>query len=667
MKLSKQELEAIQSVAAAAEHVVVPLNKLVTDTEFQQRKVPHTLEYLKQLAATIKATGNILHNLVVVKLPKGKYAVAAGGGRTAAMRLMADAGEWPHDFPVRCLVVPAELAKHASLIENDFRAAMHPADRFDAYRSLAEQGKSADEIAVAHCASVAHVRQLLALGQVAPALLQLFRESKLKLEHMQAFTLTTDHQRQLDAWDAAKNSATYQWTSVIRSALVEEALSGRSAIARYVTVSTYQKAGGQVISDLFADGPDSVTFKDVPLLHKLAIDKLGNSKLFKAVQGEGWKWVEVQLELTSQDKGRFGTLQSIPRPLTSDEKAARDVLVAAKLAADAAWEALNESDDEVPSDDWSKAGDACNAADEALEDFDDAVELVYDPAHQTLAGCIVHLDYDGKVTVTRGLIRQEDRAHFVALQADADGGDDSNMAGVNLPQVKTRPVHSEALVQRLHAQRTAAVQVELMQRPNLTLCLFVAQLATRGLDGHVDDEHRVQCLFDVSSTGSRFDLAQVDPSIKEAPAWKQMDDALAKWKGKLPQSHEELVDWLLQQPQEDVIELQAVLLSLTVYRSSRNYFHGTAHVERVAQRIDLDMTDWWKPTAESYFKHVSKDQIANAVVEAGAGDAAPYLKMKKGEAAAAAETAMVGKCWLPEPIHTPPVPAASSDRDSKQG
>ncbi|WP_241136652.1 ParB/RepB/Spo0J family partition protein [Achromobacter insuavis] len=646
MKVSKKELEAIKAAAKVFQQVEVPLNNLVVNTEFQQRKKPHSAQHLTELAASIKAMKDILHNLVVVALPDGKYAVAAGGGRTLAMRQMADSGEWPVDFPVRCLVIPAELAKHASLIENDVRAAMHPADRFDAYRELAEQGKSADEIAAAHGASVANVRQLLALGQVEPSLLQLFRDDAIDLNTMKAFTLTTDHQRQLDAWAAAVNGGSWGRDHAVRTALTQDSISGTAALAKYVTIAAYEKAGGEVDRDLFAEGANGVKLKDVAKLQAMALEKMKRSRVYKTVSGESWGWVEVQVELSHQELQRYGHLNLIPVKLTQAQQAQSDALVKAVADAQAALRALE--DDEDDDEAYEAAEDASIAASNALDEFDRTISKDYDPDMKANAGCILHLDYSGNLEVTRGLIRQEDRAHFAALQVD-EGDTDGGAAVGKLPQVKTRPVHSDALVQRLKAQRTAAAQAELMLRPNLVLCMFVADMLASSAHGHFKESWKIQKAFDVQTTNARPDLAQVDPNVSESAAWKQVEDATAAWKAKLPRDYDALVDWLLQQPQDEVLQLQALLLSQTVYRGGYN---GSKHIDRIASRIGLDMTKWWQPTAANYFMSVSKDRMADVLAQEGKEGADGIHAMKKADAAAAAELALNGSGWLPVELQT---------------
>lgn len=649
MKYSKEELAAIEN--AVARHTV-PLSALVLDTPYQVRTDKHTEAEIQELAASIRTAGGILQNLVVVSISKGKYAVAAGEGRTRALHFLRDNGEIAANYPVPVLSIPEDKAEHASLIENHFRKAMNPADVFVAYTKLRDKGMSVEEIAAAHHAAVPTVRKMLALGDVQPDLLALFSQGKAKLEEMQALAAVSDHARQQAAWEATQHS--YNRAHDIRRILAADELPGHSALARYVTVAAYEKAGGDVRRDLFAAQDQDVYLTDVALVHKLADEKMRRSKAFKTASGEGWAWIECRTKFDYDERQQFGSIHEEPREPTAEESAQLAALEAKCEQLRAEFEAIDDDTDEDVAFEKEEAYDEAYAALERAR----AEIVAYHPKQMALAGCVLHLDYAGNLTIERGLVKPDDRAALVELVKESGG----SVAGmrVDLPQVKTRPIHSDALVQRLRAQRTIAAQAELLVRPNLALCLFVAQLVTRCLS-HVKSDWRIRSLFDVSAHGARADLVRVDPSIKESAAWKQVDESLKMWQAKLPRQHDLLVDWLLQQPQDDVIQLQALLLSLTIYRSSHNQSSTTEHIDSFARRVNMDMTQWWEPTAESYFNHVSKERIANVVAEANAGDATTFLKMKKGDAAKAAEAALAGKGWLPGPLQTPAADPSAND------
>lgn len=258
------------------------------------------------LKSTIQAMGGLLQNLVVVAAPDGAYEVCAGGRRWTALGLLIDGGVFATDHPVPCLVIPAEYAHHASMIENIGRKAMHPADVFASYARLRAEGWAVDAIAAAHGASEKAVKKLLALGEVSPVLMDLFRQDKIALEEMQALAAVSDHGRQEAAWKAAKQGY-YHRPSRIRELLAETELRGDSLVARYVTVAAYEKAGGNVRRDLFEDN----TYLDDPeQVRAMAVQKMQRSKLAKTVAGEGWGWMEHRVELDYSDRKKlYGEIQ----------------------------------------------------------------------------------------------------------------------------------------------------------------------------------------------------------------------------------------------------------------------------------------------------------------------------------------------------------------------
>jgi len=61
----------------------------------------------------------------------------------------------------------------------------------------------------------------------------------------------------------------------------------------------------------------------------------------------------------------------------------------------------------------------------------------------------------------------------------------------------------------------------------------------------------------------------------------------------------------------------------------------------------LDMAAWWKPTAEGYFKHVSKAVILDAVGAFAPESVTRLAKLKKADIASEAERLADGTGWMP--------------------
>jgi ParB family chromosome partitioning protein len=112
-----------------------------------RKKAPTGIE---ELAITIEAKG-LMQNLVAhaikgTRAKQPKLGVCAGQRRLAALDLLFAQGKITKDHPVPVKVVSEAEAVAASLLENQHEP-MHPADQCEAFRMLAEEGKSIEYIA----------------------------------------------------------------------------------------------------------------------------------------------------------------------------------------------------------------------------------------------------------------------------------------------------------------------------------------------------------------------------------------------------------------------------------------------------------------------------------------------------------------------------------------
>src|SRR3954453_19532991 len=189
-------------------------------------------------------------------------------------------------LPVRC---EGPDAAEVSLAENEMREAMHPADQFDAFKKLAEDGKGEEEIAARFGVTPHTVRQRLKLAVVSPKLIAAYRKGAMTLDCLMAFTVAADHRTQEKVWAGWPDYAR-QRADAIRDALTEKHVAADSKLARFVTLAAYEAAGGAVLRDLVAaDSAGWLTAR--PLVARLASEKLEAGAT--TVRGEGWKWVEI--------------------------------------------------------------------------------------------------------------------------------------------------------------------------------------------------------------------------------------------------------------------------------------------------------------------------------------------------------------------------------------
>lgn len=643
MKLSKQELEA---VIAASPRSFVPFNKLVLSPTYQARpENPAAPLPLTELAASIEAAG-LLHNLVVVRGTRGVHEVCAGGRRLRAMALLVEQGRWAENQPVPVLVVPAEQALMASLIENVEREAMNPADEFAAFARLIDGGRSVEDVAAAFGVTPQVVKRRLKLAAVSPALLTLFREGGIGLDCLMVLASIDDPARQEQLWQQLPewNRSADQLRRLLTRGEVE---SDRDGVAIFVTVAAYEAAGGPLRRDLFSDDGKAY-LQDAALLERLALDKLQQPA--REVAAEGWKWVDVRARYVYEDYVRHGEVRRTRRVPNADEAARHAQLEAELETLHARMEALSDADDDeneyaaLESDDERLQAEL-NIIDEALAVF---------PADlMAQAGCVVFVGARGTVEVKRGLVRPEDRDAVVQAARQATSGEPTtSTALVSLPKGGARAVHSEKLMRSLTAHRVAAIQAELLLRPDVALAALTAHLAAKLLK---DGFHRYRGGDDaltVSASETHEGLRRESADMIEAEAWKQMEQARIEWTTRLPAEGTALLPWLLEQDRHTVVELLTFLVAASV-----TGVDGTERerqsTDALAQALGLDMRRWWKAGAASYFNHVSKATTLAAVTEAaGANAAAPLAGLKKDGAAAGAEQALAATGWLPRCLRT---------------
>ena len=402
----------------------VPLSRLALAPE-NVRKTPADPVAEAEMKASIAAHG-LLENLVVrIDGPAdaGTWAVVAGGRRLAAMKALAEDGTIDPDHPVPCLVAAdPDTAGELSLAENIVRIAMHPADQVVAFTKLADSGLPVAVIAARFGTSERLVEQRLRLGNVAPDLLDAYRSDEIDLEVLKAFSVTTDHARQMAAWEQVAGQGYRPSAWQVKRLLTEERIPGTSAVARFVGVEAYEAGGGKVLRDLFSREDDSaVWFDDPALLNDLAMEKL---RAFKDELATRWKWAMSMVEVDWNTTARYGRIHPEPAERTPEEQAEIEKLEARQGV-------LAELDD----DDWTEElVREAETIETRLDEIEGGIEAraVYKREDFGIAGCIATIARDGTLQVIDGLVRPEDMPKETAAGEDGDGTGDA-MAAFPLP------------------------------------------------------------------------------------------------------------------------------------------------------------------------------------------------------------------------------------------
>jgi ParB family chromosome partitioning protein len=671
----------------------IPFDKLVL-SQSNVRRIKAGVS-VEELAEDIARRGllqslNVRPVLDAEGVETGMFEIPAGGRRFQALSLLMKQKRLAKTASIPCIVRDAAseiLAEDDSLAENMQRVALHPLDQFRAFVALREKGQGDEAIAAAFFVTPQIVKQRLKLASVAPALLEVYAEDGMTLEQLMAFTVNTDHERQVQVWDAVKNS----WNKepyAIRRMLTETSVRASDRRAVFVGIDTYEAAGGVVLRDLF-QGDDGGWLEDPALLDRLVAEKLQVEA--EALASEGWKWIEVATDLPYGYSHGLRRLAGDPAPMTDEESAAH----ASLLAEYRALEEEYSGQDEYPEEIDARLGQLETAM-EALEQR----PLVYEPAEVVRAGVFVTLDREGALAVYRGYVRTEDEPGEETAVQDGDGADmgqegegagsswnpSTSPAGGTVITSGGQPIGADAseeeddgalkplperLVMELTAHRTLALREAIGRSPGVALTLLLLKLVT--------DTFRTS-----SATGSCLEasvrhvyMSAQAPDLKDSVVAKLVDERHAAWEVDLPLGDDAaLWDYLTVLDQGSRLALLAHCLSFGINAlhekvnpygagiSASGLTRRMAHADLVARAVDLDMVEaGWEPTGDGYLNRVPKARILEAVREAkGAGTAQLLDHLKKGEMATEAERLLKGSGWLPEVLRRPDLAARDGEK-----
>ena len=632
--------------------VFIPLNKLKKSPK-NVRRVPHSEATLVSLRASIAAKG-ILQNLVVepetdaTGAPTGCYYVTIGEGRRLAqLRRVADK-EIKKTEPMPCVINIQSDANEISLDENITREAMHPADQFEAFRTLAgDRGMGIEDIAARFGIAAHTVRQRLRLGAVSPRLMQAYRDGALSLEQLMAFAITDDHARQEAVYEEL--SSWERDAPHIRRKLTEAHVPASDRRAVFVGVEAYEEAGGHVIRDLFTEDRGGY-FEDVVLLERLASERLGT--LAADIQTrEGWKWVQAVIDFPHA----HGLRRTYPKvvEVSPEDKAAQV--------------AVQEEYDQLIAEceDWDELPEGVSQRLADLEEEADrlnALGSAYDPEEVELSGVIVSLSHDGSVRVERGFQRAEDsvpdsnhsapyakkgvRDHG-RLEVDHEHHGAGHADEDHEPE---RPL-SDLLIRDLTTHRTLALRLALGDQPRWAYLALVHALAVRTF-WHATD---ATCL-EIRPTSTYLD--SYADGLNDTPAAEALMARHTGWASTMPADPKALWPLLLTLEEDALAALLAHCVALTVNavrqpHERRDGAHQFANA--IADALGLDMSQHWKPTVTSYLGRVTKSHILDAVSDACGPDAAERITgLKKPAMAEMAEQLLAGTRWLPAILRTNP-------------
>jgi ParB family transcriptional regulator, chromosome partitioning protein len=663
---------AVQKITLSSSRDI-PFNKLVlSQSNVRRVKSGVSIEELAEDIArrTLLQGLNVRPVLDAEGVETGMFEIPAGGRRYRALELLVKQKRLAKTAPVPCVVRDLGsdiLGEDDSLAENIQRAPLHPLDQFRAFQALRDKGRSEEDIAAAFFVGVNVVKQRLRLASVSPTLLDLYAEDGMSLEQLMAFTVTSDHARQEQVWQAISGSRSkepYQ----IRRMLTEKTVRASDRRAVFIGLDAYEAAGGVVLRDLF-QSDDGGWLEDIALLDGLVAEKLKAEA--EQIAAEGWKWIEVAIDMPYGRTHGLRELEGVATDLTGEEQATVDALNAEYARLQAEYDDADELPDEVD--------ERLGEIEAALATFDDR-PVAHDPADIARAGVFVSIDAEGALSVDRGYVRPEDEAPVG--ESEQDGEADPPTAGPtradpDAPVVQhavitvggqvagpededdedLKPL-PDRLVAELTAERTLALRDKLANTPAVAFQAVLHKFCLDVFSRYFSYEAAMEVLvrsasFPVQAQG-----------LKDTLAAKAIEARHKGWEERLPKDKADLWDWLTTLTAEEQAALFAHCASFGVnalYEKGDRYGAGVsshtveqriAEADRLAQAVDLDMVQaGWHPTVENYLGRVPKRRILEAVQE-GAGERAAQLidHLKKADMAKEAERLLADTGWLPEPL-----------------
>ncbi len=638
----------------------IPFNKLVlSQSNVRRIKAGVSIEELAEDIArrTLLQSLNVRPVLDGDGRETGMFEVPAGGRRYRALERLVKQKRLARTAPIPCVVREGDdiSAEEDSLAENSHREPLHPLDQFRAFQTLRDQGQGEEAIAARFFVTPALVRQRLKLASVCEKLLALYAEDELTLDQLMAFTVTNDHARQEQVWEALARNP-YKEAYQIRRMLTEGAVRAADRRAQFIGAEAYEAAGGVVSRDLF-QADDGGWFQDPALLDRLVADKLAAAA--ETIAAEGWKWVSVDVGFAYGHTHGLRRLTSTS-PLSDEEQAAYDALRQEYAALEETYAEVDELPDEVD----QRLGEI----EAALEAFDNRPP-VFDSNDVARAGAFVSLDGSGELKIERGYVRPEDEA---AAEPEPVDGEHEGGAAPSAPEggvqravitlggaaqpspepdeeedaIKPLP---ERLMTELTAHRTLALRDAVGGDPDTAYLAVLHALALKTF-------YRFSTATCLELEVKHMTFGHQAADLNETASAKAIAERHARWAEQLPKEPGALWQTLVGFDAESRQALFAhcVGLSVNAVHQSWNQGERMAHADALARAVDLDMVAaGWTPTAETYLGRVTKTRILEAVRE-GKGEREAQLieHLKKGDMAKEAERLLAGSGWLPGPLRT---------------
>jgi ParB family chromosome partitioning protein len=529
-----------------------------------------------------------------------KYRVIDGNRRLEALKKIHK-GNKDVEIPVLVQDADTATAKAMSLAANIERLPLHPVDQYEAFASIAKEGKSLAEIGETFGVSERAVQQRMALGALAPMIRDLVRQDKIELRHAKVLTrIPVDQQ---EKW-LLSGEPMWKVVQAIQKDFDTNALSPTSSLAQFVEREVYVEAGGEFVSDLFSEEGKEL-WADPVLANELARMKV--RALEQNVLADGWAFFR---EIQDWVANEF----IVHDPALTTEQTQQMELLDAQLKE--LSEKLEATEDEAEGEQLLEQH---NEISKQLE----AIEGVWTDEQKSRLGVAIDARYD----VIYGC-EPRPKKENASTSGDAAKEDDGKKL-------------SSALTMELDAWLTRAVHGALADNPAIAVRLLaLAFLSDYFLFEKVGPAY--------SGVGVRADFGG-----KVLPAYDYgfgSVEQIVKECGFLKAKNFEARMKALDKVSDNDIN---VILAYVIGRSMMTRHRGTDLVLYLDKLKQLQIRKHFTPDMENFFGRLTKDQLKMVATDARIIAPKDFEAMKKKEAAEYVSK-MVPADWVPEAMRPTP-------------
>jgi ParB/RepB/Spo0J family partition protein len=570
----------------------VKLSQLIPDPIINSRLSGYEDE-LKQLADNIQSIGLILP-LSVRTAGKEIYTIIDGHRRHQALRMVYSGKEEETDVPVLVRDADNADARVLSLAANIMRLPLHPADQFEAFKAMLDEGIEREKIASRFSLSLKDVDQRLALGRVGKPFLNAYRDELITLDTIEDLSALSS-QRQVDIYNIIVDQGGMERVNdyKIRNLINDKAIFENNSVVKFVGLDAYEAEGGRVERSLF---DDTVRLIDTDLLYKLA--EAAVPGWIERMRAEGWMFAMREPDMPKKwEKWE----RHYAAPVLSDEAALRRQEIEARL------DEIDEIDMDELDEDASEAlwEEGATLRDE-LGEITRGAPMSYTDEEKAESCCVLLEDW----RVTYGLI-------WPKKQEKPEEG-----AAPEKPEVKG---WSQALIDELESHGTKAAQLALMREHDLADCML---LTTLYMDATPTSTSKP---FAFNAT-DRFCDTQINAGAEIGQALKSF--------GIKGSAFDTVLPVIMGMEGEERARLRAVLTARIMKKR-----HGKELDEMFKRLSTADVMATWKPEKE-FFERLTTAQLEEVHKElTGKGFNTPTTK---ASAVAMVVTQASARNWMPK-------------------